>query len=106
MPFLVARVRNWQGYNLEYIKGDNVCTSLNVGSQKVKKISLQTQKKLAENGGSYYIKDDPKDFGHISVTTNDLNGLVGFINYWYNQDDSFGITTEKDLIKRFGIEVL
>lgn len=63
-------------------------------------------KKLAENGGSYYIKDDPKDFGHISVTTNDLNGLVGFINYWYNQDNSFGITTEKDPIKRFRIEVL
>lgn len=63
-------------------------------------------KKLAENGGSYYIEDDPKDFGHISVTTNDLNGLVGFINYWYNQDNSFGITTEKDPIKRFGIEVL
>ena len=63
-------------------------------------------KRLAENGGSCYIKDDPKDFGHISVTTNDLNGLVGFINYWYNQDNSFGITTEKDPIKRFGIEVL
>lgn len=63
-------------------------------------------RKLIGDKGSLHIDERPSDFGLIEVTTDNLKGLVDFINKWYNRDNSFGITTESDPIKRFGIEVL